>query len=47
MSEVTQGHENYVLLAELLGVGHGGSDCKELEIETANKMEKLLRWLLF
>jgi len=44
---MTQGHRNYILRRRIWGLLIGGTDCKELEIETENKMEKLLRQLLF
>lgn len=35
------GHQNYVPLPQNFCATHGGTDCKELEIETENKMEIL------
>jgi hypothetical protein len=41
------GHLNYVPLQRNFCATHGGTDCKELEIETGDKMEILFQWLLF
>ena len=41
------GRQNYVPLTRNFCATHGGTDCKELEIETEHEMEIVFYWLLF